>query len=239
MYLLVITCMNIRSIHLELVPSMSSAHFVQAFVRFVNRNNIPKAIYSDNAQTFIESMKIIGKGSCDNEFETYLEKNDIKHRKIPIRAAWIGSAWERVIRTIKNSLHKMIGRKHMEYFNLITLISDVEQAINSRPLCYVDNEDTEFSVLTPNHFLKMNAGKCVRVENISGSELKFAGKKELVKALNSRQDLYDEFHALWVEEYLVSLREASRELYQGTWENKIEKGDSVLISDPLKSRNFW
>ena len=51
-YILILTCLNIRSIHLELVESMSSAAFVQAFIRFTNTYGIPIHIYSDNTYSF-------------------------------------------------------------------------------------------------------------------------------------------------------------------------------------------
>ena len=45
-YILVFTYLNIRSIHMELVESMSSAAFVQAFIRFTNIYGIPSHIYT-------------------------------------------------------------------------------------------------------------------------------------------------------------------------------------------------
>jgi len=42
-----------------------------------------------------------------------------------------------------------------------------------------------------------------------------------------------------VEEYLLGLREASRDLYQQEWLDKIAVGDVVLISAPNKTRCHW
>jgi len=39
-----------------------------------------------------------------------------------------------MIKTLKNSLHKTVGRKHLPYFEFITLLSDLQNSINSRPL---------------------------------------------------------------------------------------------------------
>ena len=52
-YILIFTCFNTRAVHLEAVSSMSTAEFILAFVRFVNRYGIPLAIYSDNAKSFL------------------------------------------------------------------------------------------------------------------------------------------------------------------------------------------
>ena len=54
-YILIFTCFNTRAVHLEAVSSMSTAEFILAFVRFVNRYGIPLAIYSDNAKSFLQA----------------------------------------------------------------------------------------------------------------------------------------------------------------------------------------
>lgn len=61
MYLLVFTCLNVRAIHLELLPSMSCLDFLLALTRFSNMYGIPDAIYSDNASTFIQAMNFLSK----------------------------------------------------------------------------------------------------------------------------------------------------------------------------------
>ena len=120
-YLLLFTCLNVRAIHLELVPSMSCKHFLQAFIRFTNLYHIPKCIYSDNASTFIQAAVFLGKSSSGSIFDEYLVKNQIKHIRIPVRSAWVGATWERMIRSVKSCLYKLTGRKRHEYFDLITI----------------------------------------------------------------------------------------------------------------------
>ena len=48
-YLLILTCLSTRAIHLELIPDQSAEQFVLALVRFCNVYGIPDDIYSDNA----------------------------------------------------------------------------------------------------------------------------------------------------------------------------------------------
>ena len=54
-YILIFTCFNTRAIHLEAVNSMSTAEFILAFIRSVNRYRIPLAVYSDNAKSFLQA----------------------------------------------------------------------------------------------------------------------------------------------------------------------------------------
>ena len=51
-YVCLLTCASTRTLHLELVPNLSVATFLQAFRRFVARRTLPSKILSDNAKTF-------------------------------------------------------------------------------------------------------------------------------------------------------------------------------------------
>ena len=238
MYLLVFTCLNVRAIHLELLPSMSCEHFLQAFIRFCNLHTIPSAIYSDNASTFIQAMGLISNSFSNNEFSEYLEKNNIKHVRIPLYAAWIGSFWERMIRTIKSSLYKVVGRKQLEYFYFVSLLSDIQNSINARPLTYRD-DDSSFLPLTLNCFIKSETGKDFILDNLAGSQLDIPNRNKLIESIEKRQDIYNNFKEHWYNNYLLSLKESSRDVYQGTWEDKVAVDDVVFISSPIKNRRQW
>ena len=114
--------------------------------------SIPDSIYSDNASSFLQALGIISDSLIDNDFSSYLVKNSIRHVRIPLYSAWIGAAWERMIRTIKNCLYKTLGRRHVDYFVLVTLLSDIQNSINSRLLTYIDSESLD--VISPNSFFK-------------------------------------------------------------------------------------
>ena len=235
-YLLVFTCLNIRAIHIELLPSMTTKDFLFAFVRFSNLYAIPDSIYSDNASSFLQSMGIIANSYSNNEFDDYLIKNNVKHIKIPLYSAWVGAHWERMIRTIKGCIHKVIGRKQLEYFELLTLISDVQNAINSRPLTYLSDN---FAAITPNSFLKLYSGGTLVLDAGVGSEIIAADRLTLTRALERRDDLFSNFKELWYDQYLISLRENAKDLYQENWCNKVSVGDVVLVTSSNKPRHQW
>jgi len=236
MYMLVFTCLCIRSIHIELLPSMSCKDFLLAFTRFTNIYSVPSSIYSDNASTFLQGMGILSKSHIDSDFQSFLLKNSIKHYRIPLYAAWAGSAWERLIRTIKSCLYKVLGRKRVEYFTLLTILSDIENAVNSRPLTYNDNLS---SILCPNSFLKCESGRSIIYGSVAGEEIPKPTRKDLMASLGQREDMLASFKDLWYEDYLLSLRENSRDVFQKDWENKVKINEVVLISSTTKSRAWW
>ena len=61
-----------------------------------------------------------------------------------------------MIRTIKSCLYKTNGRSRINYFDLLTLISDIQNAINSKPFTYRYSSDSNVEIITPNCFLRPN-----------------------------------------------------------------------------------
>ena len=51
------TCMTLRVIHLEVVPSMDTSSCVMGIERFISRRGTPPVIWSDNGTSFVASTK--------------------------------------------------------------------------------------------------------------------------------------------------------------------------------------
>ena len=58
-YMIIFTCLSIRSIHIELVPDMSVNNFVLSLIRFTNLYGIPSHIYSDNGRSLIAGVNLV------------------------------------------------------------------------------------------------------------------------------------------------------------------------------------
>ena len=56
MYILIFTCLNIRAVHLYLIPDMSISSFLLSFKRVCNCYGISTHIYSDNVKSFIAGV---------------------------------------------------------------------------------------------------------------------------------------------------------------------------------------
>ena len=242
-YLLVFTCLHIRAIHIEIVDSMSTKSFIQALIRFINSYGVPSCIYSDNARSFISAFEnnIIQYHVDSNEFKTNFQTFNIKHKRIPLFAPWIGAIWERMIRVIKSCIYKSVGRNKLNYFDLFTLISDIKCAINNRPLTYRCSNDNDLEIITPNSFLRPNTNNNFNFEaNIeTGIDVEPPSRTELIETLEIRDEVLNKFKKLWYEDYLISLRESSRDLHQLEYVNKIKINDVVLIKNPAKTRPYW
>lgn len=84
-----------------------------------------------------------------NEFVSY---QGIQWRYIVELAPWMGGFYERLIGLTKRALRKTIGTKCLTQRQLVTVLTEVEAVINTRPLVYVDDDINSSVILTPMHF---------------------------------------------------------------------------------------
>ena len=145
-------CTTTRAVHMEIVDSMTTQDFMHALRRFIARRGVPAEIITDNAKQFqiassILSPKYVKSTSASNR-ETL---TNIKWKFICPLAPWMGGfyMYERLVGVVKQSFKKVIRRAIMNKQDLHTLVVEVENVVNSRPLTYVGNEDSSFDILTP------------------------------------------------------------------------------------------
>src|SRR5215470_16204452 len=241
MYILIFTCLNVRAVHLELVPDMSAPSFVKAFKRFVCHHGVPDFVYSDNARSFTQGMEAIQQCLVSEEGAEFLRRNQIQHRRIPLYSPWVGSMWERLIKVVKISLYKAIGKFVTDYFDFCTLLADIADAINSRPLTYTTNSN-DVIPLSPNCFIKNLARTALVLRAPDEEDPAWSAepaRDQLIHTLERSSAKFEAFRVRWYDEYLLSLREAHRDLYQVRWDDVIRVNDIVLISSPAKDRASW
>ena len=70
----------------------------------------------------------------------YLARQEIKWNFNLSRSPWWGSIYERLIKDIKGTLYKALGRSHLSLEQLESVIIDIERHLNNRPLTYIESE---------------------------------------------------------------------------------------------------
>lgn len=154
-------CFSTKAVHLELVGDLSTAAFLAALKRFVARRGKVSEIHSDNATNY--------KGAANELHQLYklLKSNtlsrklifdwcantDITWKFIPPRAPHFGGLWEAAVKSTKNHLLKEVGNTTVSYEEMLTLITQVEMCMNSRPITELTNDPSDLEALTPGHFL--------------------------------------------------------------------------------------
>ena len=124
----------------------------------------------------------------------------------------MGSCWEPTIKTIKDCLKKTIGRHKLDYFKYVTVLSDIQLAVNSHPLTYRCADNNDLEVITPLNFLNPYGNNTLPVKNPSTTYPRTKSGQELSESLELRDELMDRFKEIWSREYLMSLRDSYRDL---------------------------
>lgn len=157
-YICLFVCLTTKAIHIEIASDLSSETFLDAFKRFLSRRGPVSVLYSDNGTNFIgakrqldELYTFLSSKNTSTAFQTELNNRKITWRNIPARAPHWGGIWESNIKCIKTHLYRCIGQQLLCYEELLTVLTQIESVLNSRPLCALS--DQPHTILTPAHFL--------------------------------------------------------------------------------------
>ena len=93
------------------------------------------------------------------------------------RSPWWRGFYERLISIVKSSLKKVLWKAYLSYLELYTVLREIENVLNSRPLTYLSDE-TFCESLTPFHMVygKSFNGRCEIDVNDNGNDLRVQAK---------------------------------------------------------------
>ena len=241
MFIILYVCLALRSISLDVVSSMSTNSLLQSLKRHCNLHGIPDSIYTDNAKQFLASKTYLNDALSSDDYKEFLDDHSITHKTIPSYGSWYGAIYERSVGTTKRNLYKTIGRAKLTYFELITHLSDIQNMINNRPLTYVHSEIDEIHALTPNMVIKPHANPRL-VYNVDSDpdpmwipeSERNPTHEEINRTLAKQSKLFLDFQRRWYSDYLLSLRESTRDVFQTGFENKVRVGTFVSLTHLIK-----
>ena len=88
----------------------------------------------------------------NKEVRAHFESNLIDWQFILEQAPWWGGFYERMIGTVKLCLQKVLGNAKLNANELLTVLTELEATLNSRPLSY-EYDEVGAEMLTPSHFI--------------------------------------------------------------------------------------
>ncbi|GFV17627.1 integrase catalytic domain-containing protein [Trichonephila clavipes] len=149
----------VKAIHLEIVSDITTEAFLAALKRFVARRGQPIEIRSDNGRNFVGAnndlrkiLKALFKGKME-EITDFFSKEQIKWNFNPPSAPHFGSQWEAGVKSLKYHLKRVIGNSILSHEEFLTLVVQIEAALNSRPIFPLSNDPNDVETLTPAHFI--------------------------------------------------------------------------------------
>ena len=233
-WVVLFTCLTIRSIHLEVVESTDTDAFINSLRRFVNRRGCPSIIYSDRGSNFrgatSELKEFVTKLMDDAKICDFATTMKIEWRFNPPSAPHMGGVWERLVRSVKEVMTGIMGNYVLTDPQLLTLMTEVESIVNSRPLTHVSENVDDLEALTPNHILLGRHRNWAYVADVKERDVSSRRKYKQVQALSKI------FWDRWKREYLPTL------IKRPKWrvhKPRFEVGELVLLQDDDVKRGKW
>ncbi|XP_058811014.1 uncharacterized protein LOC131675898 [Topomyia yanbarensis] len=227
------TCLTTRAIHLQVAYSLSTDSCIMALRNIFSRRGTPSVIYSDRGTNFQGAEKVLEDAIRNIDQDRLMTEFTSRHtewRFNPPATPHMGGAWERLIRTVKQNLSKVMASKVVSAEVFENALNEVENIVNSRPLTNIPVDGDFSPVLTPNHFLLQ-----------SSNGLKpFVPFDDTSRALKNNyeisQVIANSFWKQWLRDYIPTITRRSKWF---TATKPIEVNDVVIIADPKFPRNCW
>ena len=139
-HVLIFTCTTSRAVHLELTRTQTA----EEFQRKHNKKNETRANLSDNAATFKTMATWIKRIRKSEKLQEITWQFNLS------KSPWWGGMYERLIKEIKKTVYKTLGKTHLTFELLEAVVIDIERHLNNRPLTYVESDEGGPQTLTPN-----------------------------------------------------------------------------------------
>ncbi|XP_058819112.1 uncharacterized protein LOC131681975 isoform X2 [Topomyia yanbarensis] len=230
-YVAVFTCLVTRAVHLEVAHCLSTDSCIMAVRRFIRRRGSPVEICSDNGTNFvgasnelIKQIKNINNGCAD----TFTDART-KWTFNPPSAPHMGGVWERMVRSVKEALRALDDGRKLNDEILLTVLTEAECFINSRPLTYMPQESAGEEAITPNHFI---LGSSSAAHDPLRTPVDWAAA--LRSSYQRSQYLSEAAWNRWLKEYFPTLNKRPKWFEES---KPVQVGDLVYVAEG--SRRTW
>eukprot|EP00794_Sanderia_malayensis_P019302 gene19302-biopygen16181 len=233
-YVALFTCCVTRAGHLELVPNLQTATFVNCLRRFCTQRGTPNLINSDNAQTIKAAHNLLKKLTTDYSLQEFTEQHRISWKFNLSLSPWWGGYYERMVWSVKRCLRKVLGNARLSFDELNTVLAEIESTLNARPLTYSYDELGE--ALTPSHLILGHRFPLISegITTVDDSD----DDDHLMKRFVYLTKKLAHYWNRWRNEYLTDLREFHRLKNNGK-ATVVKKGDVVLVAEDNAKRGQW
>ncbi|CAI6371676.1 unnamed protein product [Macrosiphum euphorbiae] len=203
-YFCLFVCTTTKTIHLELSSDLSTECFLMAFTRFSARRGPIKEMH--------------------NSVHRHLANHHITWHFNPPASPHFGGLWEAGVKSTKSLILRSIGIHKLTSEEFLTLLTQVEATLNSRPLCALSNDPDDFEALTPSHFLTLEPSTSLPDPSLVNVPMSKYQRWRLIT------DLHRHFWTRWKNEYLSSLQIRKKWSAPG---QELRIGDLVLVREAI------
>ena len=235
MFILVITCLQIRAVHFEVCENQTTGSVINALSRFSALRGVPDVIFSDNQTSFRAADKDLVEFVSGIDFEKlrglsgFMSKDITWKFNTPL-APHQGGIYEIMVKAMKRAIRVLMDGQHLDEDSFRTVVYRSAALLNSRPLSQkIDEDSGQEEILTPNSFLVGN----VSTQLTSGQHPERFDPRKAWKRLNESLELV---WSRFLKEIVPQLQSRSK------WADEfqdLKEGDVVLLIEPGTPRGLW
>ena len=227
------TCRTFRAVHLEVLEMMDTSSFVLAARRFQARRGNPHRIISDVGTNYVGAANEIDLLLAEidqDKLSEFAMKENFEWKFVSAKASHHMGFVERLNKSIRRTLYGLSTERVYDPEVFSTLICQVEQILNSRPLVPLSSNIDDLEPLTPAHLLLLRPNEFKPLLETSDHDL--YTRKYYRKAENLAVQFRDRF----IKEYVPTLQ--SRQKWHKE-EPSIEVGTFVFVMDEERVRGKY
>ncbi|KMQ85188.1 hypothetical protein RF55_16392 [Lasius niger] len=207
-FIAVFVCFATKAVHLEVASDYTTEAFLAALRRFTARRGLCKDTFSDCGTNFVgadrQLQELFRASSPDGQRIAHAVSTDgMKWHFNPPSAPHFGGLWEAAVKSTKYHLRRVIGETTLTYEEMCTFLTQVEACLNSRPLQALSDDPSDFTALTPGHFLIGAPLLAVPEQSLLNEPENALTRWQLL------QKMRDHFWEKWSREYINGLTSKS------------------------------
>ena len=236
-YIAVFICFATKATHLEIVHDLTTDAFIGALKRFIARRGFCKQLSCDNGTNFVgarrelsELRKLFLSRAHNEHVQTFCAEDNINFSHIPPRSPHFGGLWEAAVKSAKHLLYRSTLNTSLTYEQLLTIVTQIEAILNSRPMTALSSDPCDFNALTPGHFLIGTPLTALIEPSLKDKNMSQLSQWRLVTACQQH------FWTRWSQEYLNQLQQRHKWVVN---KSNIKLNTLVLVSEESCPPQKW
>ena len=231
-YGIIITCDASRAVYLDFVPDYSTPSFLLAIRRFASFRGWPQKIHSDPGSQLgkasVELQTVIT-GLDWSEIKRFGYQHDTTWSFQPADAPWYNGSTEALVKTTKRALAVVVGDQAFTFSEGLTIMYEVAEIVNERPIGKKPAEPSDGTYLCPNDLLLGRSSSRI-------PQGPFEDNTKTSDRFKFIQAVVNNFWKRWSREVFPAL------VIQPKWHverRNVMEGDVVLVQDSNVVRGEW
>ena len=234
-WVVIFACHSTRAIHCEIVYSLTTDSYVNAFRRFISRRGEVHRLVLDQGTNLRGADKVLSdelRTWNESELGRQFHQLGTEFQFFAPKSSHALGATERCIRLVRRHLRHVVMEQDLEDETLHTVIVECEAIVNARPLTAGSQDIDDFRAITPRDLLVLRPD----IGLPPGVFPDHSMSTRLLRQWHQVQVLANTFWKRFRREYLPTLHQRQKWL---TPRRDFKENDLIIMHDNSLPRNVW